>query len=141
MHIVETNDIILFNPMVMKRFYLMLAVAFAVFCCAACSSSNGPEAVAKKAIEALQNKDFDAYAATFDLSSSEQKLLAGIAEEKVDEAFADKGGIKSFKIADSKMEEDEATITVHVVYNDGSEDDQKMTFVKVGDQWKQKMDK
>ena len=125
----------------MKRLYLILTVVAALFCCAACSSSNGPEAVAKKAIEALQNKDFDAYAATFDLSSSEQKLLAGIAEEKMDEAFADKGGIKSFKIADTEVDEDEASVTVHLVYKDGSEDDQKMSFVKVGDEWKQKMDK
>jgi hypothetical protein len=125
----------------MKRLYLILTAAAALFCCSACSSSNGPEAVAKKAIEALQNKDFDAYAATFDLSSSEQKLLAGIAEEKMDEAFADKGGIKSFKIANTEVDEDEASVTVHIFYKDGSEDDQKMSFVKVGDEWKQKMDK
>lgn len=125
----------------MKRLYLILAAVAAVFCCAACTSTNGPGKVAETAIKALQNKDYDAYAATFDLSSSEQKFLAGMVEEKVDKAIADKGGIKSYKITDSSIDGDKATVKVHLVYKDGSEEDQKMSFVKVGEDWKQQMDK
>ena len=30
---------------------------------------------------------------------------------------------------------------MHVIYKDGSEDDQQMSFVKVDDQWKQELNK
>ena len=125
----------------MKRLYFILIAVAALFCCAACKSSNGPEKVAKDAIEALQKKDYDAYAATFNLSSSEQEFLSGMVEEKMDKAIEEKGGIKSYKITDSQVDGDKATVKVHFVYKDGSEEDQKMSFVKVGDDWKQELDK
>lgn len=125
----------------MKRIYAFLAIAIAAICSFACSSSKGPEKVAKQAIQALQKKDYDAYAATFNLSSSDQKMLAGMAEEKVDEEISSKGGIKSFKITDCQVNGDTAKVVVHVIYKDASEENQRMDFVKVDGQWKQEFDK
>lgn len=125
----------------MKRIIVLLAITIAAMCCFACSSSKGPEKVAKQAIQALQKKDYDAYAATFNLSASEQKMLAGIAEEKVDKEISRKGGIKSFKITDCQMNGDSAEVIVHLEYKDASEENQKMDFVKVDGQWKQAFDK
>lgn len=125
----------------MKKCYLCFIIVIGATLVASCSSSNGPEAVAKQAIAAIQKGDYDAYAATFDLSSSDQKMLAGMAEEKIAEEIADKGGIKSFKITDSSVNGDTAKVSVHVVYRDASEEDQVMDFRKVDDKWKQEMNK
>lgn len=126
----------------MKKTLLLIALALTAACLlVACSSANGPEAVAKTAITALQKGDYDAYAATFNLSSSDQKMLAGLAEEKIDEQIGKKGGIKSFKIVESSVDEDKAKVKVHLSYKDGSEEDQNMAFVKVDNEWKQEMDK
>ena len=126
----------------MKKTLLLLTLALTAACLlVACSSANGPEAVAKTAISALQKGDYDAYAATFNLSSSDQKMLAGMAEEKIDEQIAKKGGIKSFKVVESSVDEDKAKVKVHLIYKDGSEEDQDMSFAKVDNEWKQVMDK
>lgn len=125
----------------MRKLVLFLAFVAGSLFYVACSSSNGPEAVAKKAIVAIQKGDYDAYAATFDLSSSDQKMLAGMAEEKIAEEISDKGGIKSFKITDSTINGDSATVRVHLVYKDASEEDQVMDFTKVDGEWKQEMNK
>lgn len=127
----------------MKRIVLVLAAAVAVFCCAACSSSKGPEKVAKDAISALQKGDYDAYAATFNMSESDQKMLSGMIEEKVGKEMAEKGGIKSFKIVKTEYDEtgNKAEVTVHIVYKDGTEDDDEMKFELVDGAWKQVFDK
>jgi predicted small secreted protein len=125
----------------MKKLAIILAVAAGLVALAACSNTNTPEGVAKKAITALQKGDYDTYASTFDLSSSDQKWLAAMAEEKVAKEMNEKGGIKSFKVTDSTINGDSATVTVHVVYKNGEEEDQHMSYVKVDDQWKQKMNK
>lgn len=125
----------------MKKLYALLEAAIVVGCCVACSSSRGPEKVAIQAIQALQKKDYDAYAATFDLSSSGQKMLAGMAEEMVDEEISNKGGIKSLKITDCQVNGDNAKVIVRVIYKDASEENQRMDFVKVDGKWKQELDK
>lgn len=126
----------------MKKIVLILAAAVSALLFVACSgSSNGPEAAAKKAITALQKGDFSAYAATFNMSEDDQKQLAAFAEEKLKEAYAENGGIKSFNITDSSIDGDNATVTAHLVYKNGSEEDQKLYFTKVDDVWKQEMKK
>jgi len=126
----------------MKKIAIIAAALAATLCVGSCADPNTPEGVAKKAIKALQKGDYDTYASTFDLSSSEQKMLAGMAEEKVSEQLKEKGGIKSYKITDVKMNSDTAAVvTVHVVYSNGEEEDEYMSYVKVDDQWKQKMNK
>ncbi len=68
-------------------------------------------------------------------------MLAGIAEEKVDDEISQKGGIKSFKITDCQVNGDTAEVIVHVEYKDASEENERMDFVKVDGQWKQEFDK
>ena len=125
----------------MKKFVLILSVAVCSALMIACSSASGPEAAASKAMTALQKGDYDAYAATYDLSPSDQKMLAGMIEEKLDKQMAEKGGIKSFKIVDSTENDGTAKVNVHVVYKDGSEEDQALNFKEVDGEWKQVMDK
>lgn len=125
----------------MKCFYLFLILSMAFVLMQSCSTSSGPEAVAKKAIAAIQKGDYDTYAATFDLSSSNQKKLAGMAEDKIQKEIADKGGIKSYKITNSSINGDDARVTVHIMYKDASEEDQVMDFTKVDGEWKQEMKK
>ena len=67
-------------------------------------------------------------------------MLAGMVEEKVSEKIAEKGGIKSYKVTDTAIDEDKAKVTVHLVYKDGTEDDQDMAFSKGEDgAWKQEI--
>lgn len=130
----------------MKRLSILLAAA-ALLCAASCGNNGktaapkGPEKIAKNAIEAIQKGDFDAYAATFNMNESDQKMLAGMVEEKVSKEIEKKGGIKSYKINDTTIEEDKATVDVTITYKDGSEETSKMHFVKVDGDWKQELDK
>ena len=118
-----------------------LTLIAALLAASACSSpTNGPEKVAKQAIEAIQKADYDAYAATFDMSESDQKILAGMIEEKASKQIQDKGGIKDYKILESSIDGDKATVRVQLNYKDGSQDTQTLNFVKKEDgQWKQKL--
>ena len=125
----------------MKKIALMILAVGALLFVSCGGASNGPESVAKKAITAIQKGDYDAYAATFDLSESDQKMLSGMAQEKVGKTLEAKGGIKSFSIADTKIDEEKATVKVHFVYKDGSEDDQNMSFKLVDGDWKQDLKK
>lgn len=123
----------------MKKILGFTLIVAALACFTACSSSDSPEAVVKKSISALQKGNYDAFAATYNLSSSDQKILAGMAEEKISKSIEGQGGIKSFKITDTKIDGEEATVKVHFVYKDGSEDDQTMNLKKVDGAWKQVM--
>jgi PBP1b-binding outer membrane lipoprotein LpoB len=126
----------------MKRIITLLAVALVLGGLSACKpSSNGPEAAAKNAIEALQKGDYDTYAASFNLSDEDQKMLAGMVEEKVKEDIDKKGGIKDYKITDTQIDGDKAKVQVLLRYENGSEDDTSMSFVKVDDEWKQEFNK
>ena len=126
----------------MKLFKALIAVVLVLGGLSACTSSpKGPEPVAKKAIEALQKGDFDAYAATFNLSESDQKMLAGMVEEKVKADIEKKGGIKDYKISDTQIDGDKATVKVLLRYKDGTEDESSMSFTKVDGEWKQEFNK
>ena len=125
----------------MKRIITIAAIALAALFAFACGSSNGPESVIKKSFEAIQKHDYDAYAATFNISESDQKMLAGMLEEKLSEELDKKGGIDSYKITDIQIDGDKADAKIHIIYKDGSEDDQTMNLVKVDDIWKQDLKK
>ena len=127
----------------LQKGLIALAVA-AIFGAASCSSApeKGPEKAAKQAIEAIQKGDFDAYAATFDMSESDQKILAGMVEEKAGGQIDNKGGIKDYEILETTVNKEDSTATVKVkfTYKDGSEDTKTMNFVKKDDgRWLQKL--
>ena len=126
----------------MKRIITIAAIALAALLAFSCGSkSNGPEGVVKKAFEAIEKHDYDGYAATFNISESDQKMLAGMLEEKISEEIDKKGGIDNYKITDIQIDGEKATAKVHVVYKDKSEDDQTVNLVKVDDVWKQDLKK
>ena len=125
----------------MKKILPIIAIVAALFTMSACSTASGPEAVAQKAVSALKKGDYKAYAATFNLSESDQQSLASMAEQKLSSLLEENGGIKSYKITDSEVNGDEATVTVHLTYQNGDEDDMEMSFVKVDGKWKQKLNK
>lgn len=117
---------------------LLLLVAF--LCCLASSCTSGPERVVKQSIKALQKGDYEAYASTFNISSSDQKYYALMAEDKLSEKIEYNEGIKSFKIIDTQIDDDIATVTVIIFYNDDSEEEQTIDLVKVDGEWKQELD-
>ena len=126
----------------MKRIITIAAIALAALFASSCGAkSNGPEGVIKKAFEAIQKHDYDGYAATFNISESDQKMLAGMLEEKLSSELDKKGGIDNYKITDIQIDGEKATAKVHVAYKDGSEDDQAINLVKVEDEWKQELKK
>ena len=123
----------------MKKLISLAVVALALVCMSACSSSSGPEDVVKKAITALQKGNYDAFASTYNLSSEEQKQLSALAKEKISKSLENNGGIKSFKVTDTQINGDEATVKIHMVYKDGTEEDESMKLKKVDGEWKQVM--
>ena len=126
----------------MKRIITIAAIALAALFASSCGAkSNDPEGVIKKAFEAIQKHDYDGYAATFNISESDQKMLAGMLEEKLSSELDKKGGIDNYKITDIQIDGEKATAKVHVAYKDGSEDDQTINLVKVDDEWKQELKK
>ena len=127
----------------MKKYLLtLLAVSALLGLFFSCTPAlSGPEKAATQAMEALLKGDYDGYAATFDLSPSDQKILAGMVEEKGQEELAKKGGIKSYRIVDSAEDGDKATVNILVRYNNGEEETEKMSFVCKDGVWLQEMDK
>lgn len=126
----------------MKKLFIILSLAIGgMLFFGACSCSNGPEAVATKAVRAFQKGDYDAYAATYNVSEADQKMIAEICESKAAKEMNKKGGIKKFSVVESTIDGDEATVKMRIVYGDGSVDEDTMEFVKVGNTWKQDFSK
>ena len=126
----------------MKKSLILLAVALvsAFALVFSCNSASGPEKVAKTALEALKSGDYDAYAATFDVSSADQKFIAGMIEEKGKESFEEHGGIVSYKIYDTEIDGEKASCTARLTFKDGSEQEEKMHFVQKEDgKWLQEL--
>lgn len=85
----------------MRRFHLILLGLLLLSACA-----DEPRALPLEALqegeadfdrvksEALQKGDYDTYAASFNLSDEDQKMLAGMVEEKVKEDIDKKGAVK-----------------------------------------------
>lgn len=122
----------------MKRILSLVLLAGVLVVSAACSSSaSGPEKVAKEAAAAFQKGDYDAYAATFDLEPADQKMLAGLLEEKAGTQIQTHGGIQSYKIVDSTVEGDTATVNLVITYKDGTSEENQMHFVQKDGKWLQ----
>ena len=130
----------------MKKLFGILLIAALTLCFAGCKQGaklSETQKLADKAMAALVKGDYDAYAATFALSENDQKMLAGMVQEKAGAKFEAKGGIDSYTIGNEELNEtgDEADVAVHIKYKDGSEEDQELSFKKENDQWKQVIDK
>lgn len=106
---------------------------------AACGSSNDPESVAVSYIEKLAAGD----ESTLDLLAKENR------GEKYDEAgkamlkaigdeVTKKGGLKSVKVKDTKIEGDNATVVLEVVIGEEKPDESTIRLVKEDGNWKVK---
>ena len=123
-----------------KHIIIAVAVAAAIGMATSCQSNpNSPVAVAKQAMTALQNGDYDTFIDTFNLSETEKNFFGGLIKEMGEEYFGHCGGIESFKFTDTEIGSENASITVHIKYNDGSEGDEVLNFVKQDGAWYQKL--
>ena len=104
-----------------------------------CGNANTPEAVAAKAVECMQKKDFKGLVDLTTLSDQEKEGMTQLLEEKGGKKLDEQGGIKSFEIVDQQIDEEAGTANVKVkyVYGNGSEDTDNMQLQKDADgQWK-----
>ena len=124
-----------------KLLILVLAVLPLVGITSCKSTPKGPEEIAKKALEAIQSGNIDEYVATFNLPEEDQETLSALLKEKVSKSIEEKGGIASHKITDCEIEDDKATVDVQIKYKNGTEEEQKMFFEKINDEWKQVINK
>lgn len=140
----------------MKKLFLSMFVAVAALVLWSCGASNTPRGVAEKAVECLQNEDYDGYLDLVFLKGEDDKdydeakmkegkeQLAALLKEKGKKTMDKKGGIKSYEVVSEEISEDgnSAKVTMKTVYGDGSEDTSKMKLVKnsKGD-WKISMNK
>ncbi len=110
----------------------------AVFTMSSCSD-NSPKGVAKKAISCMQAKDWNGYVDLlyFDKEEGkdidkEKEQLAALFKEKGEKELNKQGGIKSYEIVSEEISEDgnTATVTVKIVYGDGTEKDNEKIKMK-----------
>ncbi len=122
----------------MKKYLILFSMFFALIF-AACGSSNDPESVAVSYIEKLAAGD----ESTLDLLAKENR------GEKYDEAgkamlkaigdeVTKKGGLKSVKVKDTKIEGDNATVVLEVVIGEEKPDESTIRLVKEDGNWKVK---
>ena len=113
----------------MKKLLGIIALFIAVFTMSSCSD-NSPKGVAKKAISCMQAKDWNGYVDLlyFDKEEGkdidkEKEQLAALFKEKGEKELNKQGGIKSYEIVSEEISEDgnTATVTVKIVYGDGTE--------------------
>lgn len=122
----------------MKKLLGIIALFIAVFTMSSCSD-NSPKGVAKKAISCMQAKDWNGYVDLlyFDKEEGkdidkEKEQLAALFKEKGEEELNKQGGIKSYEIVSEEISEDgnTATVTVKIVYGDGTEKDNEKIKMK-----------
>lgn len=120
-----------------------LILAFALMTLTGCGgSNNGPEKIAKKAMDCMVKQDMAGYMDTYNLSEVEKASYLELVNKAVKPELNAKNGIKSYEVTGSELNEagDAATVKVHIKFGDGSEKDMTMDMVKVDGNWLQSMD-
>ncbi len=107
---------------------VMFAIAACLMMLAVMTScgvdKSDPCAVAEAAAKCMKNNDIDGYMKLTNASPEEQQQLAALAKDKVVKENEKKGGIKSFEVGESKIDEERGTARVQMklVYGNGEED-------------------
>lgn len=111
-----------------------------------CSSLSGPAGTARRALNALKNRDAATLVSLMSSSNEEMRLfkvenhITGNAERLFTEAAAnfiqEIGGINSFEITNESTNGDIATLNYTVRWNNGDSDTDTMTLVKENGVWK-----
>ena len=125
----------------MKTSFLILLTAILLFA-PSCkpagapniSKNDTPEQVAKKAFKALQNEDYAAYAAYYNISDEDRAFVAMIAQGYVEDTDW-VSNVKTYDILDPKINGNIAYVTEHIVYENGEEETNRLKLEKVGDKW------
>lgn len=123
--------------------FVKLAIIFAAALLCLTGCMNGPEKAADKAMKCLMNEDIRGVIDTFHLTESEKKEYTELFEKAVAPELRDCGGVQKYKIVESNIDEEKqkATVTVHVIYGNNSEEDLDFEFVNVNGKWLQEIDK
>ena len=128
------------KKLVSTMFMCLMAVTFMI----SCSDNNTPAAVAEKAAKCLSNKDYNGLAQLVDLPDEDKAELVSLIEEKASDELEAKGGISSYEILSTDVDEANgtATVTMNYTYGNGSKEEEHLNLVKSdsGD-WKLSMDK
>jgi len=104
----------------------------------ACSTSNDPKDIVRNMYSSIEKSDVEGVKAFASKSLlgmlPDEKLKKGI--EKSSKEIAKKQGIKEIKFTDEKVEEEKIDYKITIVYNDGSEKNDKIRLVKEDGAWK-----
>lgn len=111
-----------------------------------CGTANTPTSVAEKALEYIQDKNYEGYVDLIQIEEKEgqnieeQKAqLTALISEKLGKTFDKKQGIKSWEIVSEELSEDgnKATVKVNITFGDDSTEEQKLKTIKDTDgNWK-----
>lgn len=127
----------------MKKTVSIFAIAIISALFMVSCSKPTPSSIAADCIKYFNEKNYEAYAATYNLSDEEKAELQELLEKKGQEMFDDLS-ITSYEIVSEEISEDglKATVTTSLTYSNGKTDpNNKFHFVKVGDEWKQELSK
>lgn len=111
-----------------------------------CSGGSTPSDVAKKAIEYVQDKNYDGYVDLIHFEAKEgqnveeqKEQLTTLMTEKLSKTLDMKGGIASYEILGEEIAEDgnSAVVKANIVYGDGDTKEEKFKMTKTADgDWK-----
>ncbi|GAB4147333.1 MAG: hypothetical protein Fur0015_13380 [Ignavibacteriales bacterium] len=114
------------------------AVLFIFMLFFACSKSNDPKDIVRELYASIEKNDVAGVKAKASKSLlgllNDEKLAKGV--EKSSKEIADKKGIKEIKFNDEKVTEEKIDYKITIVYNDGSEKNDKIRLVKEDGEWK-----
>lgn len=127
---------------IMKKFASM-AVALLLVCFMVSCGPATPSDIAADSIEYIQAGDYESYVNTFDMSAEDKAQYREMFEKKATESLEESGGIQSYEIVSETISEDgtEATVEAVITYGNGETDNASFKFRKVGEEWKQVVNK
>ena len=109
-----------------------------------CGSSheNTPRGVAEAAVKYLSKKDWKGYMDLTDATDQQKQAMSQLLE-KMGKQVDEKGGMKSYEIVDEQIDEEKgtATVTVKVIYENETSEDNKMKMLKKDGKWLLSADK
>ena len=116
--------------------FTMCLMMMAVMTSCGSSHENTPRGVAEAAVKCLANKDYKGYMNLTNATDQQKQAMAQMLE-KVGQQVDEKGGMKSYEIVDEQVDEEKgtATVTVKVVYENETSEDNKMKMVKKDGDW------
>ncbi|MBR2017171.1 MAG: DUF4878 domain-containing protein [Prevotella sp.] len=127
----------------MKKIFGFIAIVAMMFVAWSCGgATDSPSAVAEKAIQCLQDRDYDGYAKLIYLEEKDnqsiedqQKAIVALIADKMDKEMDKKQGISSYEVLGEEIAEDgnKAKVNLKITYGDGSTDDQRLKCLKTDD--------